>query len=94
MSKLRTACHFPSKMSCDSLVLLGPCVHREQVGRLKKLNARAEHHVEMLSLKDQRRSAVRIPAVIELVGSQPHSTSNCCAWLSPQEEASSEDDTQ
>ena len=26
MSKLSTVCHFPSKMSCDSLVLLGPCV--------------------------------------------------------------------
>ena len=25
MSKLSTACPFPSKMSCDSLVLLGPC---------------------------------------------------------------------
>ena len=23
---MSTACHFPSKMSCDSLVLLGPCV--------------------------------------------------------------------
>ena len=28
MSKLSIACHFPSKMSCDSLVLLGPCVTR------------------------------------------------------------------
>ena len=25
MSKLSTACHFPSDMSCDSLVLLGSC---------------------------------------------------------------------
>ena len=25
MSKLSTAGHFPAKMSCDSLVLLGPC---------------------------------------------------------------------
>ena len=28
MSKLSTVCHFPSKMSCDSFVLLGPCVTR------------------------------------------------------------------
>ena len=35
MSKLSTACPFPSKMSCDSLVLLGPCVHREQVSSNK-----------------------------------------------------------
>ena len=28
MSKLSSVCHFPYKMSCDSLVLLGPCVTR------------------------------------------------------------------
>ena len=144
MSKLSTACHFPSKISWDSIVLLGPCEHREQVcsnllcsshtlsywslkvptrhhiaknslrilkdvllrlrykkiantlklsrstvakiiqrfrragstqnrprvGRPKKLNARAEHHIQMLSLKDRRRSAVSIAAEIEEVGGQ------------------------
>ena len=149
MSKLNTSCHFPSKMSCDSLVLLGPCVtwrmcigsryvqicsaaltlphtessnmaphgkelsedlkrrivalheegqgykkivntlklscstvakiiqrfkragstqNRLRVGRPKKLSARADHHIQMLSLKDWRRSAVSIAAQIEEVG--------------------------
>ena len=54
----------------------------------------------MLSLKDGHRSAVSIAAEIEEVGSQPVSaqiircTSNWCAWLLPEVEASSEDDTQ
>ena len=148
MSKLSTACHFPSKMSWDSLVLLGPCMHRKwvcsnlwcnshtlsywslkvptwhhmaknslrilkdvllhymkmakatriantlklscstvakiiqrfkrvgstqnrpQVGCPKKLSARTARHIQMLSLKDQCRSAVSITAEIEeVVGS-------------------------
>ena len=147
MSKLNTACHFPSKMSCDLLVLLGLCVvkgagvlkfvlqlshslirvtessniaphgkelsedlkrhivalhedgqgykkiantlkrscntvakitqrvkragstqNRPRVGRLKKLSARAERHIQMPSLKDRLRSAVTIAAEIEEVG--------------------------
>ena len=39
-----------------------------RVGRPKKLSARAEHHIQMLSLKDWRRSAVSIAAEIEEVG--------------------------
>ena len=67
------------------------------------LSARAECHIQMLSLKDRRMSAVSIAVEIEEVGVQhvsaqtihsSHSTSNWCAWLSPQEETSSEDDTQ
>ena len=152
MSKLSTDCHFPSKMSCDSLVLLGPCVtkpmcaegagvfkfvvqlshslilvtessnmaphgkelsedlqrrivalhkdgqgykkiantlklscstvakiiqrfkragstqNRPRVCRQKKLSARAERHIQMLSLKDRRRTPVSIAAQIEEVG--------------------------
>ena len=152
MSKLSTVCHFPLKMSCDSLVLLGPCVtrpmcaegagvfkfvvqllhslilitessnmathvkelsedlkrrivalhedgqgykkiantmklscstvakiiqrfkrlgsirNRPRVDRPKKLSAHAEHHIQMLSLKDRRRSPVSIAAEIEEVG--------------------------
>ena len=152
MSKLSTACHFPSKMSCDSLVLLGPCVTRpmcigsrcvqicstaltlshtghwkfqhgttrqklsedlkrhivalcedgqgykkiantlkrscstvakiiqhfksvvstqnwHRVGRPKKLSARVERYIQMLSLKDRRWSPVSIATEIEEVGS-------------------------
>ena len=147
MSKLSTVCHFPSKMSCDSLVLLDPCVtrpmcigsrcvqicsaywslkvptwhhmaknslrilkdvllrymkmakatrrlpipwncstvakiiqrftragstqNRPRVSRPKKLSARTERHIQMLSLKDRRRSPVSIAAEIEEVGGQP-----------------------
>ena len=155
MSKLSTVFHFPSKMSCDSLMLLGPCVtrpmcaqgagvfkfvvqlshslilvtessnmaphskelsedlkrrivalhedglvykkiantqkmscstvakiiqrfkrvgstqNRPRVGRPKKLSARAERYIQMLSSKDQRRSAVSIVAEIEEVGGHP-----------------------
>ena len=145
MSKLSTACHFPSKMSCDSLVLLGPWAsgagvfkfvvllshslilvtessnmaphgnelsedlkrriialhedgqgykkiantlklscstvakiiqrfkragstqNRPRVGHPKKLSARAECHIQILSLKDWRGSAVSIAAEIEEV---------------------------
>ena len=81
----------------------GSTQNRPRVGRPKKVSARSERYIQMLSLIDRRRSAVRIAAEIEEVGwgsackcsnHTPHSTSNWCAWLSPQEEASSEDDTQ
>ena len=42
--------------------------NRPRVGRPKKLSARAEHHIQMLSLKGWRRSAVSIAAEIEEVG--------------------------
>ena len=42
-----------------------------RVGHPKKLNAHAEHHIQILSLKDWRRSAVSIAAEIEEVGGQP-----------------------
>ena len=41
--------------------------NRPRVGRPKKLSARAECHIQMLSLKDRRRSAVSIAAEIEEV---------------------------
>ena len=78
----------------------GSTQNRPQVGRPKKLSTRAEHHIQMLSLKVWCRSPASIAAEIEEVGGQPVSaqtirrTSNWCAWLSPQEEASSEDNTQ
>ena len=45
-----------------------PTQNRSPVGRPKKLSARAEHHIQMLSLKDRRRSAISIAADIEEVG--------------------------
>ena len=42
--------------------------NRPGVGRPKKLGARAERHIQMLSLKDRRRSPVSIAAEIEDVG--------------------------
>ena len=49
----------------------GSTQNRSRVGRPKKLSARAGHHIQMLSLKDRRRSAVSIVAEIEEVGGQP-----------------------
>ena len=77
--------------------------NRPRVGRPKKLSARPERHIQMLSLKDRCRSAVSIAAEIEEVGgSQPVSAQTIRRTLRqigvhgchPQEEASSEDDTQ
>ena len=42
--------------------------NRPRVGRPKKLSARAERHIQILSLKDWRKSAVSIAADIEEVG--------------------------
>ena len=42
--------------------------NRPRVGCPKKLSARAERHIQMLSLKDRRRSPVSISAEIEEVG--------------------------
>ena len=49
----------------------GSTQNRPQVGRPKKLSAHAEHYIQMLSLKDRRRSAVSIAAEIEEVGGRP-----------------------
>ena len=49
----------------------GSTQNRPRVGRSKNLSARAEHQIQMLSLKDQRRSAVSIAAEIKEVGDQP-----------------------
>ena len=45
----------------------GSTQNRPWVGRPKKLSAGAEHHIQMVSLKDRRRSAVCIAAEIEEV---------------------------
>ena len=49
----------------------GSTQNRSGVGRPKKLSARAERHIQMLSLKDRRRSPVSIAAEIEELGAQP-----------------------
>ena len=65
------------KLSCSTVAKIiqrfkraGFTQNRPRVGRPKKLNARAERHIQMLSLKDRLRSAVSIAAEIEGVGSQ------------------------
>ena len=66
------------KLSCSTVVKIiqrfkraGSTQNRPRVGRLKKLSACAERHIQMLSLKDQCRSPVSIAAEIEEVGGQP-----------------------
>ena len=66
------------KLSCSTVAKIiqrfkraGSTQNRPRVGRPKKLSARAEHHIQMLSLKDRRRNAVSIAAEIEEVGGQP-----------------------
>ena len=63
------------KLSCSTAAKIiqrfksaGSTQNRSWVGRPKKLSARAERHIQMLSLKDLRRSAVNIAAEIEEVG--------------------------
>ena len=63
------------KLSCSTVAKIIQCFesagstqNRPRVGRPKKLNAHAEHYIQMLSLKDRRRSAVSITAEIEEVG--------------------------
>ena len=55
------------KPSCSTVAKIiqrfkraGSTQNRPQVGRPKKLSARAERHIQMLSLKDRRRSPVSI----------------------------------
>ena len=66
------------KLSCSTVAKIilrfksaGSNQNRPQVGRPKKLSARAERHIQMLSLKNKHRSAVSIAAEIEEVGGQP-----------------------
>ena len=66
------------KLSCSTVAKIiqrfkraGSTQNRPRVGRPKKLSARAERHIEMLSLKDRRRSPVSITAEIEEVGGSP-----------------------
>ena len=66
------------KLSCCTVAKIiqhfkraGSTQNRPRVGCPKKLSACAEHHIQMLSLKDQRRSAVSIAAEIEEVGGKP-----------------------
>ena len=66
------------KLSCSTMVKIirhfkraGSSRNSPRVGRPKKLSARAERHIQMLSLKDRRRSAVSIAAEIEEFGGQP-----------------------
>ena len=49
---------------------VGSSQNRPRVGRPKKLSTCAEHHIQMLSLKDRRRSPVSIAAEIEEVRGQ------------------------
>ena len=63
------------KLSCSTVAKMnqrfkraGSTQNRPRVGPPKKLSARAECHIQMLSLKYRRRSAVSIAAEIEEVG--------------------------
>ena len=63
------------KLSCSTVAKIiqrfkraGSTKNRPRVGRPKNLSARAERHIQMLSLKNRRRSAVSIAAEIEEVG--------------------------
>ena len=63
------------KLSCSTVAKIiqrfkraGSSQNRPWVGRPKKLSARAEYHIQMLSLKDWHRSAVSIAAEIGEVG--------------------------
>ena len=60
------------KLSCSTVAKIiqhfksaGSTQNRPRVGHPKKLSARAERYIQMLSLKDRRRSAVSIAAEIE-----------------------------
>ena len=60
------------KLSCSTVAKIihhfkraGSTQNRPRVGRSKKLSARAERHIQMLSLQDRCRSAVSITAEME-----------------------------
>ena len=63
------------KLSCSTVAKIiqrfkraGSTQNKPREGLPKKLSARAERHIQMLSLKDRRRSPVSIAAEIEEVG--------------------------
>ncbi|CAI9607463.1 unnamed protein product [Staurois parvus] len=97
------------KLSCSTVAKTiqqfnrtGSTQNRPCHGWPKKLNARAQRHIQRLSLGNRRMSAARIAAEVEGVGGSacqcldhtPHTASNWSAWLSSQKEASSKDDAQ
>ena len=65
------------KLSCSTVAKIIQCFKRAESTwnrprvSPKKLSTRAERHIQMLSLKDRRRSPVSIAAEIEEVGDQP-----------------------
>ena len=76
------------KLSCSTVAKIiqhfkraGSTQDRPRVGRLKILSVHAEHHIQMLSLKDRCRSAVSIAAEIKEVGVQPVSAQTICRIL-------------
>ena len=66
-STLKLSCSIVAKI-IQRFKRVGSTQNRPRVGRPNKLSARAERHIQMLSLKDRRRSAVSIAAEIEEVG--------------------------
>ena len=63
------------KLCCNTVAKIIQCFkravstqNRPRVGRLKKLSTRAERHIQLLSLKDRRSSAVSMAAEIEEMG--------------------------
>ena len=76
------------KLSCSIVAKIiqhfksaGSTQNMPQVGHPKKLNARADHYIQMFSLKDRRRSTVSIVAEIEEVGGKPVSAQTICRTL-------------
>ena len=66
------------KLSCSIVAKIiqhfknaGFSQNRPRVGRPKKLCVRVEHHIQIISLKDRRRSANSIAAEIEEIRGQP-----------------------
>ena len=64
------------KLSCSTVAEIiqrfkraGSTQNTPRLGYPKKLSARAERHIQMLSLKDRRRRAVSIASEIEKEGS-------------------------
>ncbi|CAI9545000.1 unnamed protein product, partial [Staurois parvus] len=72
----------------------GSTQNRPRHGRLKTLSARAQRHIQRLSLGNRRMSAASIATKVEgPVSAQTirRTASNWSAWLSSQKEASSKD---
>ncbi len=95
------------KLSCSTVAKTiqrfnrtGSTQNRPCHGRPKKLNARAQHHIQRLCLGNRRMSAASIAAEVEGVGEAyqcsghtPHTASDWSPWLS-QKEVSSKNDAQ